>query len=91
MDITDNLPCVKKTIGNTVISVKNINVKGSVEFCSPSGIEKLFGIKCATVRSWIRQRRIKGFKIGKLVLINISEFRERFSRYERGEDFFDVP
>lgn len=59
------------------------------EYISPAQVEKIFGIKQATIRAWVRQGRIKGYKIDKLVLLKTSDLRERFERLERGEDFLD--
>ena len=56
---------------------------------SPTQIQKKYGIKPPTIRSWYRQGKIKGGKIGRLILIDAKDFKKRYFRLVNGGEFFD--
>lgn len=59
------------------------------EYMRPNQVEKAFGLKATTVRSWV-PRRLSGVRIGRTVLVNVSDLRSRLSRVEAGEPWENV-
>jgi len=65
------------------------DAKNSTEFrpyLRPKDVQRLYGINPATVRSWFAQRRITGAKLGKVILINHSDFLAKIKKIEAGEN-----
>jgi excisionase family DNA binding protein len=58
-------------------------------YLNPAQIERRYGIRRPTVRTWVRQGRIKGYKAGRLVLVPEEEIEARFERVDQGGDFLD--
>jgi predicted site-specific integrase-resolvase len=60
------------------------------EYFRPKEIEQVFGIKAVTVRSWFSKGILKGARLGKIILINADDLRDKIKRIEAGEDHRNV-
>jgi predicted site-specific integrase-resolvase len=56
----------------------------------PKEIEQVYGIKSVTVRAWFSKGILTGARIGKLILINGDDLRDKIRRIEEGEDSRNV-
>jgi excisionase family DNA binding protein len=71
-------------------SLKSESGLADVVSYTPKQIERIYGIKKPTIRSWIRQGKIKGGKAGRLVLIDAKDFQEKYQNLIDTKDFFDA-
>jgi hypothetical protein len=60
------------------------------EYYRPKEIEQIFGIKAVTVRSWFSKGVLKGAHLGKIILINASDLRDKIKQIEAGEDYRNI-
>jgi hypothetical protein len=54
-------------------------------YLTPVQMQRTYGIKAATIRSWFSQGKIAGAKLGKIIVINNAKFLEMIKRIENGE------
>jgi excisionase family DNA binding protein len=59
-------------------------------YLTPIQASGLYGLKTPTLRLWCRQGRIKHAKLGKLVLINDDDLKDKIARVENGQDFDSI-
>jgi hypothetical protein len=57
---------------------------------TPAQVEKLYGIRQPTIRSWVRQKKIKGGHTGRIMLVDAKDFNEKYMRMLNGKGFFDA-